>query len=343
MSIGTMNYSPKTIMITGAAGYIGAMLCEQFSKSPDLEKIVAIDMLPMPAPFRNNKKIIWITANLGENVWRIPALINKPEVVIHCAWAIKELYGKSDVQKKLNLASSKAVFEFALKNSFVKRLIHFSTVSAYGAYPENSLEKFFKEEDQLRESESLYGVQKKTAEEELYKIYQDSDKTKQVFILRPSSVTGPRGRGLVSKKIGLLNILKNVLPFVPAGSNRWCRQYVHEDDVTDAVAMLTFGPHKDGGAYEVFILSPNDLVLADDMAKLFNKSVFYLPPIVIRLVFFLAWHLSRGKIPTSRGGWRFFSYPVVVDGSLITRKYGFEYSYSSREALEKDEGRYQFN
>ena len=102
---------PKVIMITGAAGYIGGMLCDQFSKSPELEKIIAIDMQPMPALLKDNKKIIWITASLYQNVWKIPAIINKPEVVIHCAWQIKELYDKKELQNKLNIESSKAVFE----------------------------------------------------------------------------------------------------------------------------------------------------------------------------------------------------------------------------------------
>ena len=334
------NSSPKVIMITGAAGYVGAMLCHQFSKSPDLQKIIAVDMLPMPELLRDNKKIIWITVNLSENIWKIPAMINKPEVVIHCAWQIKELYGKGDLQRKLNVDSSRAVFEFCFKNAFVKKLIYFSTISAYGAYSENELDKPFTENDELREAESRYGTEKREVEMELRDMYETSNKTKQVFVIRPSSITGPRGRSMDSKKVGLLNILKNVLPFIPAGPSKWCRQYVHEDDITDAIAMFTFADVKKCPTYDTYILSPNDLVLAEDMAKLFGKSVVKIPPIFIRLAFFLAWHLSQGKIPTSKGGWRFFCYPIAVDGSKISKEFGFEYSYSSHDALEKEEGRY---
>ncbi len=332
--------SPKVIMITGAAGYVGAMLCHQFSRSPNLEKIIAIDILPMPTLLKDNKKIVWITANLAENIWKIPANINKPEVVIHCAWQIKELYGKEDLQKRLNIDSSRAVFEFIFKNSFVKKLIYFSTISSYGAFPENSLEKFFNEQDELKEGESMYGTQKRIVEEALRELYDKSDKSKKIIVIRPSSITGPRGRGMDTKKIGLLNILKNVLPFIPVGSDKWCRQYVHEDDITDVVAMFTFDKEAGNNGYEVYILSPNDLIFAKDMARLFDKSVVKIPTPLIRFAFFLAWHLSQGEIPTSRGGWRFFCYPIAVDGSLITKKYGFEYSYTSHEALEKDEGRY---
>ncbi len=334
--------SPKVIMITGAAGYVGAMLCHQFSRSPDLEKIIAIDMNPMPALLKDNKKIIWITANLADNIWKIPAKINKPEVVIHCAWQIKELYNEQALQDRLNMESSRAVFDFVFKNDFVKKLIYFSTISSYGAFVENDLGHLFTEDDALSEEESMYGNQKRIIENDLRKLYETSDKTKRVVIFRPSSITGPRGRSMESKKVGLLNILKNVLPFIPVGSDKWVRQYVHEDDVTDAVAMFTFGDpsgQKHSG-YETYILSPNDLIFAKDMGMLFNKTVIKIPPILIRFAFFIAWHLSQGKIPTSRGGWRFFCFPIPVDGSKISRECGFEYSYSSREALEKEDGRY---
>ena len=331
---------PKVIMITGAAGYVGAMLCQQFSKSPELEKIIAIDMQPMPAILKDNKKIIWITANLYQNVWKIPALINKPEVVIHCAWQIKELYGKGDLQNKLNIDSSRVVFEFVFNNQFVKKLIYFSTIASYGAFPENEIEKPFNEGDDLREIEARYGREKKDVEEMLWNLYKENSSDKQIYVIRPASITGPRGRNLNSKKMGLLHLLKDVLPFIPYASNRWCRQYVHEDDITDAIAMFTFGQIKKGSTYEVYILSSNDYVYAKDMATIFKKNVLYVPPFLVRIAFYLTWHLSGGKIPTSGGGWRSFCYPIPVGGSLISKTYGFEYTFNSREALELEEGRY---
>ena len=336
-----MTKGPKTILITGAAGYVGAMLADQFSESPDLQKIIAVDMKEMPELLRGNKKIIWVTADLSGKNWQGIATQHKPEVVIHCAWQIKELYGQKNYQRKLNIGGSQNVFDFTFKQPSVRKIIYFSTVSSYGAFPSNSLKVLFTEESPLRENEYLYGIEKKEAEYMLKKAYEGSDKTKQVFVLRPSTITGPRGRYMTGKK-GLLYMLQNVLPFVPVAGKEWSRQYIHEDDVTDIVGLLTFNIINDNRGYDILNITPDDIVMADDMAKIFKKRVFRIPPLLVKIAFYLAWHLSRGKIPTGAVGWKFLTYPVAVLGSKITHRYGYEYSHSSISALRKDEGRYEY-
>ncbi|MBI3632450.1 MAG: NAD-dependent epimerase/dehydratase family protein [Candidatus Vogelbacteria bacterium] len=323
--------SPRVIMITGAAGYIGTMLCDQFSKSPDLEMIVAVDMAPMPELLRENKKIVWITSNLYQNVWKIPALINKPEVVIHAAWQTREPYGRVELQNELNLTSSREVFEFAFKNQFVKKLIFLSDASVYGAFPDNNLEHFFSETDKLKELDTLSCQQKKEAERLLLDLYNMCNEAKQVFVLRLASTYGPRGRSIDKH---------DDLPFFPVANDKWCKQYVHEDDVTDVIAMFTFADFVKQNTFEILNLAATDLILASEVAKILHKSLITLPPLVINFIFFLLWHLSRGKIPTSRGSWRLFCYPILIDGSKITKKFGFDYLYTSRESVASEDGRY---
>ncbi len=329
--MGTINSSPKVIMVTGAAGYVGSMLCDQFSKSPDLEMIIAIDMLPIPGMLKDNKKIVWITANLYQNVWRIPALINKPEVVIHCAWQSIELYDKADLQKKLNLDSSRAVFEFVFKNQFVKKLIFISDASVYGSNLDNSLEHYFSESDEPKEDEILYGKQKSEAEADLRDFNDKSDGSKQVFVLRPTSISGPRGRAIGTK---------DQLPAIFVTNDMWGKQLVHEDDVVDVVAMFTFAGLFKKGTYEIYNLASKDLVSASDIANSLQKSVIKFPPLAIRLIFYLAWHLSAGKILTPPGSWKLYDHPVLVRGSKVTERHGFSYYYSAHETLAGGDGRY---
>lgn len=92
---------PSTILITGAAGYVGAMLCDQFSDSPDIKEIIAIDKESIPEFLKNKKKITWIDSELSTGEWQKIAKEKEPEVVIHTAWQIKELYEESELQTNL--------------------------------------------------------------------------------------------------------------------------------------------------------------------------------------------------------------------------------------------------
>lgn len=332
---------PKSILITGAAGYIGAMLADQFSRSPELEKIVAIDIKPCPELLRGNDKIVWISADLSGGAWQREAARYSPEVFIHCAWQLKELYGRRDLQRRLNIEGTRNAFTFAFREPSVKKIIHFSTIAAYGAHPGNRLDQPFDETHPLRAKSYLYATEKIEAEEMLAKFDHDSHGKKQVLVIRPATVTGPRERYMSGKK-GLLHMLQNVLPFVPVASKHWCRQYVHEDDLTNIVALLAFNEVSGGRGYEVFIASPNDYILGRDFAKIFGKRAVPVPPFLVRLAFFGAWHMTRGKIPTGAGGWRYFCYPILVRGDKISDFYGFEYAYTSRQALDAKEGRYAY-
>jgi hypothetical protein len=74
------------------------------------------------------------------------------------------------------------------------------------------------------------------------------------------------------------------------------------------------------------------------IGRLFDKQVVGLPPPALRALFALLWHGTRGAIATPAGAWKFLSYPIRVDGSLLQRTHGYQYRYSSLEALVAREG-----
>ncbi|MFA6608885.1 MAG: NAD(P)-dependent oxidoreductase [Candidatus Paceibacterota bacterium] len=347
------------IFITGGAGYVGAMLVDQFARRTDVEKIIALDKeeetsLTLNHP--NKDKIVYIKTNTAEHDWQEQVKSFSPDIVIHTAWQIRHMYNKEKTEWKWNIDGSDNVFEVAFNTPSVKKLIHFSTVSSYGAFADNRIDHFFKESEPFRKSGYLYAEEKRICEEHLEELYKKSKSngwSGQVFVLRPAAITGPRGRydrirfGLQSALSGNLHgglayrIVTLLTSYVPVTKN-WLRQYIHEDDVTDIVTLLGF--NNLNGSYEVFNISPpGDVVLGEDMAKAVGKKTLPIYPWMARLAFFLFWHVTRGKIPTSPGSWRGYSYPIAVDGSKLTNQYGYHYQYLSKEAFVKNEGRYKVN
>ncbi len=338
------------IFITGGAGYVGVMLAQKFSERKDVEKILCLDREEIPEILKNNKKIQWLLANTADD-WEEFAARFSPDIVIHTAWQIREMYGKKDLQWKWNVDGSDNVFDFAFSEPSVKRLIHFSTVASYSAKKDNTLEHRFTEDEPFHDSDYLYAEEKRIVEEHLREKWEAAGKNKSVFVIRPAAITGPRGRfmrirfGLQSALSGQLTaspihrMISAMVSFVPA-PKKWARQFVHEDDITDVTELLSF-VDVPNNTYEAFnICPPGDVVLAKDMALLVGKKVVPVTPGMVRTAFFIMWNATRGGVPTSKGGWKSYSYPILVDGSKITKMFGFKYKCDSKTAFSKIDGRY---
>ena len=344
-----------TILITGAAGYVGSMLVQKFAAREDVERIIGLDKEPLPDMIKDESKLVYLHMNTADD-WAAKVEEYHPDIIIHTAWQIREMYGHHDIEWKWNIDGSDNVFDFAFGHLDVKRLIHFSTVSSYGAFSSNTLEQRFTEEDPFRKSQYLYAEEKRIAEEHLKEKYEKAKETHKqtlaaVAVVRPAAITGPRGRfmrirfGLQAALSGQLKdsfiyrLISAMVSFVPV-TPKWLRQFIHEDDVVDLVELLAFSEPK--GTYEVFnICPPGGVVLGPDMAKAVGKKQLKIQPWMARIPFFFFWHLTRGKIPTGKGAWRGYSYPIAVDGSKLTREYGYEYKYPSLDAFYYTNGRYE--
>ncbi len=332
------------IFITGAAGYVGGMLAELFLKDPRVSHVTALDMRDTADKFpKNDPRFSWVTANLGDDGWEAQVLEHGiPDVVVHCAYVIRQGYGsKRAWQNKCNIGGATNMFNFVFKNN-IKRLIHFSTVAGYGALATNTLAHHFVETDPLLEANYLYGIDKKQIEVMLSETYQSALAKKeatalpQIIIFRPCAISGPRGQ-FMFRRFGLLQMTKNGLPIIPLTGSQSARQFIHEDDVFDAVNFVAFGGIK--GQYEIFNISPPGFLLLKDMAKHIGKYSIRIPMWLGKLCFAFLWHVSQGRIPTVPAGINSYTYPILVDGSKLART-GFKYRHSPIEALDAKVGRY---
>ena len=329
------------ILITGSSGYIGSLLVSSWLSNPKIEKIIAIDSKePKLLYSKDNPKIQFIKSDIADTDLN---LINeKIDAVVHTAYIIRKPYSKKGArnQERSNFGGAENVFNFVFKNN-ISKLIHFSSVAVYGANSENSLDRKFTESDPIGETQIAYGVDKATIERKLEGMIKEKNPKTQVVSIRLGSVTGPFLKNIV-KKSGLQSYLR-VFPFVPVTHDEGARQFIHEDDVVSAINFLLEGeinPDAKSGLRLkrrrenpiIFNLAPEGHLTFKDMAILSNKIALKIPKPLAKLAFNLMWHLSLGKIPSAPGTINSYSYPILVDGSKIS-KIGFEYKYSSKEAF----------
>ncbi|MER3407194.1 MAG: hypothetical protein C4278_02120 [Patescibacteria group bacterium] len=323
------------VLITGGSGYIGSILVSELKEDKRIEKIYVIDIKNPKFLWKPNEKIKFINKNLVEN-WE-EEIQENIDVIVHCAFHLRRPFWPWQLKKHLfeNYFGFEKVLEFANKNN-TKKIIVLSSIAVYGANKENDLTKPFKEDDELKEKIYLYGIEKIKMEEQAKKFSLKS-KTK-IIILRLASVTGPFAQNIY-KKGGLLKFLKNISPFIFLTNEKSLRQYVHEDDVVEALKFFVFNDLNEN--LEIFNIAPPTFIYFKDIAKILKKKTIFIPYGLAKFLFKLFWYISFGKIPTSPGSINSYTFPIFVDGSKI-KNLGFEYKYNSLDAFLANKGKYLF-
>ncbi|HBM45846.1 MAG: hypothetical protein UT05_C0006G0055 [Parcubacteria group bacterium GW2011_GWF2_38_76] len=323
---------PSCIVVFGAAGYVGRMLCDQFCSAPSVKEIIAIDRLPMPDILKRKKKITWIEADLSQDDWHGKLIGKEPEIAIHTAWDFEK--GGDEIK---NLNASEKIFEFCFNRPSINKIIYLSSILPYGATSDNNRDRMFSEGEILRENEYSYAVNKKEVESLLARQYSGSNRTKNVFVLRPGIIYGPMGASIPSFREPLLKILDS-LPYFFKPDNDYGLQYVHEDDLVDLNAVLVFNkvPFK---GYEVFNVVTSKPLDSSEIAVFLKKQIVDIPYFLVRL-FFTTFGARYSEELTQKGVWKYLYYPVFADGSKLVKKLKFEFIYSTKEVAMGECGRY---
>ena len=113
----------QTIFIVGGAGYVGEMLCEQFSKLEDVEAIVTLDKEPQSDYSKALPKVTYIQHNMADDGWQEIVASFAPTTVIHTAWQIRALYEDKAKQWHWNVGGSDKIFDFAFDIDSVRKQI----------------------------------------------------------------------------------------------------------------------------------------------------------------------------------------------------------------------------
>jgi UDP-glucose 4-epimerase len=303
-------------LITGGSGYIGTRLVELLSGREDTEKIVICDVVPPKGGYRPKTEFERVDVRDRGAVHSVLQRAN-PDVLVHLAFILNPSHDEA-LMYEVDVNGTHNVLEAAAEAGIGQVLVTTSAV-AYGAFPDNP--------DPITEDHPVRGVARfsyardKTESDRIVQLWALQHPETVTTIVRPCIVFGPNVDNYLVR-------LFTKQPFaVDAGNLDGHIQFVHEEDVVEAVSGLLLGRHAGQ-----FNLAPDGLMTLRECAELLDTPIRRMPLWAYRGLAKLLWRLRLSEAPP--GQIDFALYPWIVSNEKLKRTLGWTPAHSSRETFE---------
>lgn len=302
-------------LVTGGSGYIGSRLVERLLSQADTERIVICDLRPPPA-FRPRVEYreLDVTDRVG-----VRSLLEaeRPDALVHLAFVLNPIHDERRMYE-IDVGGTQNVLE-AASTAGVAQLLVTSSATAYGAYADNPVP--------LTEDRAVRGVpdyeyaRDKAECDRLCQLWAHQHPERTMTIVRPCIVFGPNVDNYIVR-------LWTKQPFqADFGLPDPEIQFVHEEDVVDALARLLGG--RCAGAYNV---AGDGTMTIGECAELIGLSRRRVPLSLFRTLASAMWRLHLSETPA--GQIRFAIHPWVVSTDRLKRDTGWQPRHSTRETYE---------
>ena len=317
-----------TVAVTGPTGEIGISAVAALEHNPAVDRIVGMARRPFDPSALGWTKTTYRQGDILDRQ-SVDELVADADVVIHLAFIIM---GSREESARVNLAGTRNVFEATVAAERPRRLVHTSSVAAYGYHPDNPVP--LTEDVPPRGSpEHYYSEQKAACEAALAEITKGS--LVEVFILRPCIVAGPKAPiladvmpwrhlpGAVQSAVRAVPLLKTPVPDpgVPL-------QLVHHDDVAAAIALAATADAPPG-AYN--IAGDGEVTISDIVTALGGRPV-RVPAVAATAASAVIAHMPF--VPSALEWLHVARTSVVMDASKAKSQLGWKPKYTSAETLQ---------
>jgi UDP-glucose 4-epimerase len=302
-------------LITGGAGYIGSRLVDLLSRREDTEQIVICDLAP-PAAYRPKTQFERVDVRDREAVRR--ALQSSgADALIHLAFILNPSHDEQ-LMYDVDVNGAHNVLE-AAAGAGTSQVLVASSSTAYGAFPDNPVP--LTEDDPVRGVPGFPYARHKTESDRLCQLWAAAHPDRVMTIVRPCIVFGPSVDNYIVR-------LWTKVPFTAdAGQLDTPIQFVHEDDVVEAVSALLLGRH--AGAFNV---AGDGLMTLRECSEIIGSSIKKMPLRAYRGLARAMWAARLSEAPP--GQIEFALHPWVVSNDKLKRTTGWSPRYSSRETFE---------
>jgi UDP-glucose 4-epimerase len=302
-------------VITGGSGYIGSRLVDHLALREDTERIVVCDVRP-PRAFRPKVEFEQLDVRDREAAQSVLARV-EPDALVHLAFILNPVHDEHFMYD-VDVNGTHNVLEAAGAAGTQQVLVTTSAV-AYGAFPDNPVP--LTEDDPVRGVASFSYARDKTESDRLCQLWAAKYPDRTMAIVRPCIVFGPNVDNYLVR-------LWTKQPFqVDVGNFDIQLQFVHEEDVVDAVIRLLEGGHE--GAFNV---AGDGLMTLRETVELSGQPIRRMPLWLYRLLGKVTWGLHLGEAPP--GQIEFAVHPWVVSNERLKEAAGWRPRYTSRETFE---------
>jgi UDP-glucose 4-epimerase len=302
-------------LITGGSGYIGSRLVDHLSGRDQTEAIVVADVKP-PASFRPKTTFASLDVRDRRGVRELFER-ERPDCVVHLAYLLNPIHDEAAMYD-VDVNGTQNVLE-AASAAGVGQMLVTSSTTAYGAFAENPVP--LTEDDPVRGAPDFSYARDKAESDRLCQLWALRHPERVMTIVRPCIVFGPD----VDNYIVRLWLRQ---PFrADFGMPDQPMQFVHVDDVAEALILLLEGRH--AGVFNVAADGYLSVVDASELIGLKPRRVPY------KLFKRLAAGLWRAHVTEAPAGQlEFVIHPWVASNEKLKKTTGWTPRWTSREVFE---------
>ena len=285
-------------LITGGSGYIGTRLVELLTNDRETERIVIADVKPPRYP---GPKVEFHRTDVRDRSG-VHALVDKtrPDALVHLAFVLNPIHDE-ELMYDIDVNGTQNVMDAAAAADVGQVLVTSST-TAYGAWPDNP--EPITEDWVLRGSLRFAYARHKTDSDKIAQLWGAIHPDRVMTIVRPCIVLGPNVENYIVRAwdeprfVGFRGIAPQSV------------QFIHEDDLVEAIAGLLAGKH--AGAFNA---TGDGTLTWEESAELAGRPIQRLPFGVVNRLNGLMWRLKKAESPP--GNLDFIRYPWVCSNAKL--------------------------
>jgi UDP-glucose 4-epimerase len=304
-------------VITGGSGYIGTALTEFLVGRQDTELVAIADVRPPRYP---RAKTQFHRTDVRDRA-AVRALLEKiqPDALVHLAFMVNPMRDEATMYD-IDVNGTLFVLDAASAAGTPHVLVTSST-TAYGAWPDNP--EPISEEHILRGQPDFAYARHKTEADRLCGLWAAEHPDRTMTIVRPCIVFGPNVDNYI------VRFYENA-PFLPRFRGEPDRnvQFIHEDDVAEAISGLLIGRH--AGAYNA---TGDGVMTWQESAELAQRKVRTIPFGLAYRMNAMQWRLKMRGVESPPGNLAFIRYPWVCSNRKLKETLGWQPRHDSRETF----------